>query len=146
MSNGKGKRCTVVERRLVTSLEAIDGICSDLREGAFCEIPQSERFPVELMLREALTNAVRHGISGKSDGAVCCEIECLCGGVALRISDTGDGFPWREQLVDAPVPLAESGRGLQIMRLYADTLRYNEAGNRVEIIRMFSQGREDGKF
>ena len=146
MTNAEKKGCASVERRLVTTLEAIDGVCSDLRDGVLGEIPQSERFPVELMLREALTNAVRHGLGGDPKGAVCCEIECLCGGVALRISDSGDGFPWREQLDGTPASLAESGRGLRILSLYADALRFNEAGNRVEIIRMFNKGSENGDF
>lgn len=123
--------------RLAATLEAVDRVCSDLRSGGFREIPESERFPVELLLREALTNAVVHA------GSACevwCEIERLDRGVAVRVRDSGEGFDWRSSVHGAAGPRAESGRGVEILRRYSSALRFNEKGNLVEAIRVFPQG------
>lgn len=137
-------RRVVFERGLAATLEEVDRVCAELRAGALRDIPGSERFALELLLREALTNAVQYGVKEPA-GEVRCEIESLAGGMALRVSDTGRGFPWRERLRLVPPPLAESGRGLQILTRYSSELRFNEEGNQVEIVRMFGHGGKDGE-
>jgi len=137
---------TVLRRRLAAELEAIDRICQEVRDGALSEIPKEQRFPVELLLREALTNAVLHGARGNPAREICCEIECSGRSVALRVSDDGNGFPWRRYWDATPAAMAESGRGIQILRRYSSALRFNEEGNRVEMIRRFDPGGEDGEF
>jgi anti-sigma regulatory factor (Ser/Thr protein kinase) len=136
---------TEIQCRFVASLSKVDWLCSELRERVLSEIPKCERFIAELLLREALTNAVRHGTAAPG-GEVWCEIELLEGGIAMRIGDAGEGFDWRRQLGAEAPPLAESGRGIQILRHYSSSLRFNQKGNCVEVIRMFNQGEHDGEF
>ena len=129
------------EKRVIATLQAVDQICGELRDGALGEIPGHEIFLVELLLREALTNGVLHGTS-----AVCCEVERIERGVVLRVRDSGAGFDWRHYL-HAPSAAAggESGRGIHILRRYSSALRFNEAGNEIEVIRIFRQGDGHGK-
>jgi len=141
-----GQPETTLQRCISPSLTEVDGLCAELRAGVLGRIPTSERFVVELLLREALTNAVLHGAKLCADGTVRCHIEHLPGGITMRISDSGAGFDWRRALYAAGVSLAESGRGIQILRQYASALRFNEKGNCVEVTRMFGQGGQGGKF
>jgi len=136
----------VFARRIAAELEEVDRVCSELRQDALRAVAWNHRFAVELLLREALTNAVLYGAKCNARRTIACEIECLGCGVALRVCDDGDGFPWRQLLEAAAPPLSESGRGLQILRLYSTALTFNEEGNQVEIIRMFDQGEGDGKL
>ena len=110
---------------LPATLDAVDRLCGELRGGLFASLPCAERFPVELLLREALTNAVVHGLKGGPQGEVHCEIECFSGGVTIHVCDTGEGFDWRPRL-DAPKvgTLSESGRGIEIMRRYSSGLPF----------------------
>lgn len=118
-----------LERRLPATLEAVDLLCAELRCGFLAAVPEAERFAVELLLREALTNAVLHGVRGAPDGEVSCSLRLLNGGIELRVVDSGAGFDWHMQ-GEGPAPsLAESGRGLEILHRYSSSVRFNPKGN-----------------
>ena len=134
----------VLRRSIPALLPAIDRFCCELREGLLAELPAGERFALELLLREALTNAICHGAKQASE--VWCEIERMDDGVAMRVSDPGEGFDWRQRMEAAAVPLAESGRGIAILLRYASAVRFNESGNWVEMVRRFDKGEQNGKF
>jgi anti-sigma regulatory factor (Ser/Thr protein kinase) len=138
------KNGIVLQRSMPATMPAIDQLCCELRDGLLAELPAGERFALELLLREALTNAVCHGANEASE--VGCEIEWLENGVVMRISDTGKGFDWRKCMDAAPAPLAESGRGIAILRRYASAVRFNDSGNWVEVVRRFEEGEHNGKF
>ena len=53
------------------------------------------------------------------------------GRLHVAVEDQGQGFDWRQRLAYRPAPEATHGRGLTILMLYADAVRFNEAGNRV---------------
>jgi len=123
--------------RVAATLEAVDQLCSQLRRGELVRIPQGERFAVELLLREALTNAVVHAAEADE---VWCEVELLAHGIAVRVEDNGNGFDWRRHMRATSAAAGESGRGVPILRRYSSALRFNEKGNSVEAIRVFQQG------
>jgi len=87
-------------------------------------------FAVNLGMREAMANAVRHGNKYDTGKLVSMELDIsrdpwLC----MKISDQGAGFEWM-QVQDQVVPdEADHGRGLSIMRTYFDRFSYNEKGN-----------------
>ncbi len=138
-----GRRAILLEASLAPTLEAVDRVCADLRRDGFRDIPESERFAVELLLREALTNAVVHA------GSACqvwCEVERLERGVAVRVRDCGEGFDWRRHLRGGSPAALESGRGVSILRQYSSALRFNEKGNQVEAVRVFQERSEDARF
>ena len=134
------KRGSRLRRRIPARLGAVDSFCRELRESLLCQVPQEERFGVELLVREALTNAVVHGAKQKLESHVLCEIRMVAGGIQVRVADSGDGFDWRARLEATPHPLAECGRGLHILNHYASEFRFNEKGNCLQVTRLFRQG------
>lgn len=104
---------------------------------AFCKRRHASGslFEIKLLLREALLNAVLHGSRSDPLCLVTVEVATEDGLVRLAVEDQGAGFDWRRQMTEAPSPTATSGRGLSILALYADALDYNEAGNRLELVK-----------
>jgi len=90
-------------------------------------------FEVQLLLREALVNAVRHGSRLDPGRTVSLEVATAPDRLHLVIADQGPGFDWRARMADKPSPTATRGRGLCILALYADELAFNEAGNAVRL-------------
>lgn len=117
--------------RFSSSLSRIDRVCDTVI--GFLEsqgTPSCHMFGINLVLREGLTNAVRHG--NQNDPA---KLVILClrlgRGSCLKVSieDQGRGFDWRAAC-RTPVGEAEDhGRGILIMDTYFDRYRYNEKGN-----------------
>lgn len=90
-------------------------------------------FDMELLAREALVNAVQHGSNSDATKTVQASLRTEAGGLLLTVSDQGDGWDWRNMAVTEPLPSAETGRGLFIIRKYADGFFYNEKGNTLTI-------------
>lgn len=90
-------------------------------------------FDVKLLLREALLNAVLHGSQGDPLRVVGLELRAAEGRLMLTVTDQGPGFDWRSGLSNLAPPEATSGRGLTILTLYADDVRYNATGNQVTL-------------
>ena len=138
------EKAVILRRSVPAMLPAVDRLCRELREGLLAELPAGERFALELLLREALTNAICHGAGEASE--VWCEVERTDDEVAMRVSDPGKGFDWRKCMEAAAAPLAESGRGIAILLRYASAVRFNESGNWVEMVRRFDKGDQNGKL
>jgi anti-sigma regulatory factor (Ser/Thr protein kinase) len=137
-------KAVVLRRSIPAILSSIDRLCCELRQGLLAELPAGERFALELLLREALTNAICHGAAQACE--VWCEIERLDDGIAMRVCDPGKGFDWRKCMQAAAAPLAESGRGIAILLRYASVVRFNESGNWVEVVRRFDKGEQNAKL
>ena len=90
-------------------------------------------FDMELLAREALVNAVQHGSNSDAARTVQAALRAEGDGLLLTVSDQGDGWDWRNMVVTEPLPSAETGRGLFIIRKYADGFFYNEKGNMLTI-------------
>jgi len=129
-----------VRRRLPAARDAVDRLCREVRMGLLAGIPPRERFAVELLLREALMNAVVHGAQDQPDAEIDCEVRPVAGGIQIRIQDGGRGFDWRAHRRTVPEPFAERGRGLYILDRYASQVRFSGNGSQVEMTRMFQQG------
>jgi hypothetical protein len=56
----------------------------------------------------------------------------------MRVSDSGAGFDAQTQASIAASPESESGRGLEILQLYATSVSFNTRGNQVELLRVFN--------
>ncbi len=90
---------------------------------------ESHLFPLSLLAREALNNAMIHGnrlAPGKTVRFRLLERE---GGFDLEIEDDGPGFDWRRRLQASSRADDVSGRGHEIFRNYAQAVRYNHEGN-----------------
>jgi len=90
-------------------------------------------FGVRIVMREGLTNAVKHGNKGDPEKLVRFEISIQDDTLTMTIEDQGDGFDWETvkntwcENEDAP-PL-DHGRGFPIIDEYFDGYRYNKKGN-----------------
>lgn len=92
-----------------------------------------ERFPLCLILREAAGNALRHGCKGQ--GTLRMELTLGPREAVLSLEHDGPGWDWRNHCPSLPEPEATTGRGLFILKSYAETVTYNDRGNKVRITR-----------
>lgn len=90
---------------------------------------------LNLVLTEGVTNAILHGHA--EDGRpLRIELDLAEGQVELRIFDSGPGFEMPAGEVPVPDPLAESGRGIFLMKTLADEVLYrHEPGDNVLVLR-----------
>ena len=95
-------------------------------------------FDVKLLLREALLNAVIHGNRSDPLRQVTLGVAAADGRLTITVADQGPGFDWRSGLAKPPPPEATSDRGLTILTLYADDVRFNAAGNQVTLTKAVS--------
>ena len=105
---------------------------------------EEERFnSFQLALSEAVTNAIVHG--NKEDPSKKVQIIALLENDHLYISveDEGEGFDPSElpDPLDNQNLLKEGGRGVFLMRQYADKVRFKEDGRKVILI--FNLNQED---
>ena len=94
-------------------------------------------FAAELLMREALVNAVEHGCRREPGRSVRCTARLQARRLTISVVDEGPGFDWRAQWCRPLNPLAASGRGLDIFRQWATRVRFNQKGNAVTILRRF---------
>ena len=90
-------------------------------------------FALTLLAREGLNNAMIHGNKLNPQTSVIFRVVACSGGFDLYIEDEGEGFPWQEYLNTGSDIERESGRGHEIYRSYARTVRYNAKGNALTV-------------
>ncbi|MEA1966639.1 MAG: ATP-binding protein [Thermodesulfobacteriota bacterium] len=89
-------------------------------------------FAIHLVLREGLTNAVKHGNKGDPAKVIKYLIKIDSQEtIHMEIEDQGKGFDWRKIEEKSPDDTDEHGRGLMIMKQYFSSYQYNEKGNRL---------------
>lgn len=122
---------------LPPTLEAIEKFCVEFRLWREKTCAGLDAFSGELLLREALTNSVVHGCSEDSSKRVWCVIRAKVGRVVIAIWDEGEGFDWRAAWNRESDLSDDHGRGLEIFRCYASSVRFNPKGNAVVLIKKF---------
>ena len=92
-------------------------------------------FPVCLVLREGLSNAVRHAHKSDPGKIIKFGLRITERELIMEIEDEGCGFDWRDrmQLIEGevPDPVLEHGRGMKIMDQYFCNVSYNDKGNKL---------------
>lgn len=118
--------------RLSSTMTHIDAVCNlvtRFMESRGREL-STHLFAVNLVIREGLTNAIRHG--NKSDPGKTVRFRMKIdkdNTIRISIADQGKGFD-RTEVESVPIPAAaDHGRGMPIMETYFDRCRYNKAGN-----------------
>ena len=120
---------------LPATLEAAEAFVAEFRQRREFHLEQGQSFAVELLLREALTNAVHHGCHHDPAMQVHCSLRLRGSRALIVVVDDGNGFDWRGAR-DHPATFSDcSGRGIQILRKYGNRVRFNERGNAVTIIK-----------
>ena len=117
-------------------LANVNLICSDISIWLAEQNLTGHLFPLELLAREALNNAIMHGSQMNPALHVYTELRCDENNLQLTIRDEGAGFDWQGALQDTVFDDdRENGRGLKLYRLYADRVEFNDRGNQVVLIR-----------
>ncbi|MFO7884651.1 MAG: ATP-binding protein, partial [Desulfobacteraceae bacterium] len=89
-------------------------------------------FSIHLVLREGLTNAVKHGNENNPEKLVTCWVHLTSDKtLQMEIEDQGRGFDWQNRADSFPDSSSERGRGLFIMKHYFSEYSYNQTGNRL---------------
>lgn len=125
---------------LPATLRATDEFIAEFQKRSLRLLDQPGRFAAELLVREALTNAVVHGSRTDPARQVCCTLRIKGCRLLVAVEDSGDGFDWRTAWNHAAAVPQCSGRGIEILRKYADRVRYNGRGNLVTIVKRFGNG------
>lgn len=98
---------------------------------------KSSRFAIRLALDEAITNAFKHGHQQLSrELPILVEYQVRPNEVLLAVEDQGPGFnpaniadPTRDENLEQI-----SGRGVILIRAYMASVKFNNRGNRIEMI------------
>jgi serine/threonine-protein kinase RsbW len=125
----------VCELRVLLSatIEDAEDVCKQFRE-RLAGVKETLPFQAELLLREALTNAVLHGSHGDRHKRVLCAVRLARGRLVIAVQDEGEGFDWRSQPEQPKRALDTCGRGIDIYRRYATRVHFNDKGNAVTLV------------
>jgi serine phosphatase RsbU (regulator of sigma subunit)/anti-sigma regulatory factor (Ser/Thr protein kinase) len=115
----------------VDTVEEMERITLDFLDRTRVE---GDRFTVRLLLREALLNAIRHGAGLDPGQKIQYDLRVRPWHLEMRVQDPGPGFDWKGALASGPDPMAVSGRGLTILKAYADEVIYNAEGNQLTLV------------
>ena len=115
----------------------IDQVCEETRFFLTSRLEGIEKdwFAIHLVLREGLTNAVRHGNQGDPEKMVQFSASVIFTGlngpqtIKIVIEDAGEGFNWQAQQKIQVDDDEDHGRGFAIMTAYFSRYAYNEKGN-----------------
>jgi len=90
-----------------------------------------DRFSLDLILREALNNAVIHGNQNDPELMIYFSIMLIGNWFHVRIEDQGDGFDYASNMGTVPNSDSERGRGFPIIRHYGEEVMLNAKGNKI---------------
>jgi anti-sigma regulatory factor (Ser/Thr protein kinase) len=120
---------------LPATLQAVEEFFVEFQRRSREMLDRVNCFAAELLVREALTNAVVHGCRNDPRKRVRCSLRLTGRRLLIAVEDEGDGFDWRAA-AGHPAEIWDcSGRGMEILRIYADHVRYNDRGNVVTMIK-----------
>jgi serine/threonine-protein kinase RsbW len=117
---------------------AVVGVCKQILPKLEANgFGKDDIFAVHLTLEEAFLNAVKHG--NKMDPAKKVKVDYSVGPdkIEIRVTDEGNGFE-PESVADPRFGAGlyePGGRGLLLMNSYMDTVKYNDRGNSVYMVR-----------
>ncbi|MFJ4219568.1 ATP-binding protein [Curtobacterium luteum] len=92
-------------------------------------VSAEDRMALELALVELASNVIEHAAR---DRGVACQVDLACSAEGYAAVVTDDGAPASVDPGAAALPedLAESGRGLALVQMVVDELRYDRVGDR----------------
>lgn len=122
---------------LPATLEAVEQFCVEFQRWRAGACAGLNSFSTLLLLRESLTNAVIHGCGEDPRKRVCCVLRAKPGRLLIAIRDAGEGFDWRAAWDRQPDVSETGGRGVEILRRYANSVRFNRKGNSVTLVKRF---------
>ncbi|MCU0571705.1 MAG: ATP-binding protein [Syntrophobacteraceae bacterium] len=126
--------------KLAATPSAIDRLCEEVdRWLAECGL-HGDRFAVAMLLRESLNNAMLHGCCMDAERQISCQLSFADDWLRIQVDDPGPGFDWIRERNCRRSETDCHGRGLLILEMYADDVRFNERGNGVVLRRRVTGG------
>lgn len=115
------------------SLDNIDSVCIEIKN--FLGKHQLEKliFDIQLGVREVINNAVVHGSKNQTKYKVDVNVFFNNNQLGIKVIDQGRGF--NHKSLGTCAELSGHGRGMKILKMYFDTVSYNDKGNVVLLIR-----------
>jgi serine/threonine-protein kinase RsbW len=92
-------------------------------------------FDIQLGIREALANAIKHGAQNDPTKQVIFQINKQEKRLVIMVKDDGRGFVPSTSNAHEENHLLCCGRGLTIMHHYFDKVTFNEQGNELELVK-----------
>ncbi len=99
---------------------------------------QGQEFEIELALREALANAIRHGGGGDASKQIECCVACdKEHGMLIIVRDPGEGF----DPAKLPSPaigenvFSTHGRGIYLINQLMDEVRFEKGGTEIHMVK-----------
>ncbi len=115
-----------------STMKNIDEVCEQSTRYLVSNIEgvKKQLFAINLVMREGLTNAVRHGNASDPTKNVKFNLKINEDRfLKLVIEDEGDGFNWKRQMKEKLPSDQDHGRGIIIIDTYFTSYSYNEKGN-----------------
>lgn len=114
---------------------AVDQMMTLVRQ---LECAAGHEFEIELALREALANAIRHGSRNDPSKQVQCCVACdPARGMLLVVRDQGPGFDPSE--LKSPVMgqnvFSDHGRGIYLINQLMDEVRFEKGGTEIHMLK-----------
>lgn len=115
---------------LITVEEFVNYFCKDLK------LSDEKLANVLLAVTEATTNAVIHANKSDLNKKVTIDVHVEDSKLIMKVKDEGEGFN-PDMIPDPTEPenlLKDSGRGLYLMKIYMDELKYNHTPTGTETV------------
>ena len=120
---------------LSSSLENIDRVDRETKKFLKTMGREQDIFIICLGMREALTNAIRHGHHFEVSKKVHFVLRIEDNRLVMEIEDQGEGFDWKVVHERQPGVTEDHGRGLAIIRKFFSEYSFNERGNKIILIK-----------
>ncbi len=126
-----------VDRRLPADVNAISPIVEEVM-GIVTEMgcAAGQEFEVELSVREALANAIRHGTNNDPSKEVQISVACdRDQGMLIVVSDPGPGFDPEKlpSCVQGENIFSTHGRGIFLINRYMDDVQFKKGGTEIHM-------------
>jgi serine/threonine-protein kinase RsbW len=99
---------------------------------------KGHEFEIEMAIREALANAIKHGCGGDTSKQVRCCVACdESRGMLIVVSDPGQGFD--PAAVASPLAAqqlySEHGRGIYLINQLMDQVWFSDGGTQIHMVK-----------
>ncbi|MCK5671977.1 MAG: ATP-binding protein [Spirochaetales bacterium] len=128
-----------IKDRFCASYKEVDIFCLKVEKVVKELSLDKELFSLQLMLREGLLNAVKHGCNNQGSLKIDCSLLIYDNEYKIEIEDPGDGFNWGSPKHESNLD-DSSGRGLSIIDKYSSSFYFNEKGNKLTIRKFLING------
>jgi serine/threonine-protein kinase RsbW len=133
MSSSREYAAVSFEQKIPSCMDEAESLCLRVRGVLQASGLSTYCFPTELLARECLANALKHGNGNNPAKSILLQLRTGRAWIRLRVTDEGGGFDWQEAMQKASSTRKASGRGLQLYALYASRFRFNRCGNRITL-------------